>query len=184
VRAILLAVFCSGAAFAGDVKGKLAAAPPEGGAVVFLVPADPKAKLPAPKTSRVSQKGARFNPKVMAVQLGAPVDFTNDDWVTHSVYSKSPAKAFDLGLYEKNAKKVITFDQPGEIDLLCSLHPRMHATLVVVPSAWFAAVGDDGSFSVEQVPAGKYDLVLHPVGGSETRKSVEVPASGAVTAAF
>jgi plastocyanin len=163
------------------VKGT---AKPGADAVVYLVSQDPKAKLPAPKGSKVSQKGARFNPKVMAVQVGSAVDFTNDDWVTHSVYSKSAPKSFDLGLYEKNAKKVVTFDQPGEIELLCSLHPRMHATLVVVPSALFAPVADDGSFSIDQVPAGKYDLVLHPVGGAEVKKTVEVAATGAVTAAF
>jgi hypothetical protein len=174
------------AASAGDVKGKVAAG--DGGAadaVVYLVSPGDKVKLPVPRSSHVSQKGARFNPKLMIVQVGATVDFTNDDWVTHSVYSVSNPKKFDLGLYEKSAKKLVTFDQPGDVELMCSLHPRMRATLVVVPSAWFAAVADDGSIAIEGVPAGKYDAVLHRPGEpKDLKKSVDVPESGAVSVSF
>jgi plastocyanin len=183
MKCALYVVLASSVAAAGDLKGKVSGDGPFE-AVVWLAGAV-KEKLPPPKPAHVSQKGARFSPRVMAVQKGTTVDFTNDDWVTHSVYSVSATKKFDFGLYEKYAKRAVTFDQPGEIELLCSVHARMRAVLVVVPSPYFATVGDDGSFTIEGVPAGKYEAVLHKTGGAtELRKPVDVTEAGDATVIF
>ena len=47
---------------------------------------------------------------VLPVFKGTSVDFTNDDWVTHNVFSKSGPGEFDLGLYGRGESKGSRFE--------------------------------------------------------------------------
>ncbi|MGK3994699.1 beta-sandwich domain-containing protein [Sorangium sp. So ce1024] len=46
----------------------------------------------------------------------------------------------------------------GIIKLTCDLHPWMRGFVAVTDHPIFAVSGDDGSFTIEKVPAGKYKL--------------------------
>lgn len=148
---------------AGRVVGTLTTKPtgrlPE--TIVYLESSDPAYRCdPSSKPVTISQKGAQFSPTLLAVPVGTTVAFLNDEEtaVEHNVYSKSECKPFDLGLYRPGVSRAVTFDKPGPVHLLCSIHKNMSGTIFVSPTPYLATVGGDGRFAIENVPPGKYAL--------------------------
>jgi len=107
----------------------------------------------------ISQKALVFAPHVLGVVRGTTVDFTNDDNVAHNVSSPpgSPT-VFNLGLYGAGISKTVTFDNLGEVPLLCSVHPEMSAFVVVLQNPYFALTDKAGNFEIKNVPPGSYQL--------------------------
>ena len=178
-------VMLAASAHAGIVQGSLSV----GGAadaertVVYLEGLPPNA-VPDPKLARMSQKGARFSPALLPVLRGTTVDMTNDDWVSHSVFSKSTSRPFDLGLYAKGEKRTVTFDKIGVIEIFCAIHPRMNAVVLVLDNPFFTKPSADGTFSFGEVPAGSYTARYYRLGGQTAMQKVAVPPSGAAAVVF
>lgn len=129
--------------------------------VVYLESTDPQRRFDPPAGAVVvSQKNAQFSPSLVVVCVGQTVDFVNDEErpIEHNVFSQSPAQPFDLGLYRPGASKSVVFDKPGAVRLHCSIHRYMDAVVYVCPTPFHAKVGEDGSYSIENVPAGEYVL--------------------------
>jgi plastocyanin len=127
--------------------------------VVYLSPADPSKQFAVPKEPRkISQKGAQFSPSLLIICLGQTVDFVNDEdrLIEHNVFSNSPAKQFDLGLYKPGESRSVTFDKTGPVFLYCSMHRHMDGAIYVAPTPFFARVGDDGKYQINNVPAGDW----------------------------
>jgi plastocyanin len=147
-----------------------------GGAVVWLKRAD--GATPRPRATRVKavvQKDKRFVPHVLAVPVGATVEFRNDDQIFHNVFSLSKPNDFDLGLYKGGASKEQTFTSPGPVNLLCNIHSSMSGYVYVVPSPWFAQADASGRFTIKNVPEGKYVLeVWHEFSSKGARADVTV----------
>jgi hypothetical protein len=79
------------------------------------------------------------------------------------VFSSSPAKKFDLGMYEGGASRSVTFDQPGVVRVGCNVHPRMEAFVVVHSNRYVAVTDAHGAYTIPDVPAGTYQIrVWHP----------------------
>jgi plastocyanin len=147
-----------------------------GGAVVMLRRLD--GKTPKPRATRVRavvQKDKRFVPHVLAVPVGAIVEFRNDDDLFHNVFSLSKPNDFDLGLYKGGAERERTFDTPGPVQLLCNIHSFMNGYVYVVDSPWFAQADAAGRFTVKNVPAGRYELeVWHEWSSHSVKRELKV----------
>ena len=127
--------------------------------VVFLESADPSWKAPKPPEDvKVSQKGAQFAPRLVIVTVGQGVDFLNDEdrLIEHNVFSNSPAKRFDLGLYGPGQSKRVVFDKPGPVHLFCSIHRYMDGVVYVAPTPYTSRVDEKGRYRIENVPPGKW----------------------------
>jgi len=131
------------------------------GMIVYLEPADPSVQFPAPTEAAVmSQQNAKFSPPLLIISVGQRVDFLNDENrpIEHNVFSQSPAKQFDLGLWRPTTRKSVTFDKPGLVRLFCSIHRYMDGIIYVCPTPFFTTVGNDGSFTITAAPPGDYVL--------------------------
>ena len=104
-------------------------------AVVYLA-AVPGKTFPAPaEHAKIDQQNLVFHPHVVAVQVGATVDFLNSDAVLHNVFSPdSCADKFNLGTWPKGQTKSFTFKKECVATLLCKVHPEMEAFVVAVPT--------------------------------------------------
>ncbi|PZR06953.1 MAG: hypothetical protein DI536_29225 [Archangium gephyra] len=149
-----------------------------GGAVVVLRRTD--GATPRPRATRVRavvQKDKRFVPHVLAVPLGATVEFRNDDELFHNVFSLSKPNDFDLGLYKNGAQREQVFSTPGPVHLLCNIHAAMNGWLYVSDSPWYAQADGDGKFTVKNVPAGQYEAeVWHEWSTRPVKSTVKVGA--------
>lgn len=79
----------------------------------------------------ISQKGRTFSESALSVKKGDVVTFVNDDNIAHNIYSTSPAHEFNLGSQAPGTSSPVTFDKPGEITVLCAIHPRMKLAVTV-----------------------------------------------------
>jgi plastocyanin len=157
---IALAVAAPSLAAAGPVSGtgrtvtRPGVAPAT--AVVYAEPLDAAAPRTAERASLV-QKNKAFQPRILAVPVGATVTFPNNDPLFHNVFSLSAPEPFDLGLYRSGQTRTRTFTRPGTYRVFCNIHPHMTALVVVVPTAHVTTAGADGRFVLD-LPAGRYRL--------------------------
>jgi hypothetical protein len=149
------------------------------------------AKGPAP-TAPISlgQDNCMYRPRVQGAMTNQEVKIHNDDPTTHNVH------AFDMRTGE-GEESLFNLAQPkgaGEISrdtngyqvmkFKCDVHPWMLGFVVVSDHPYFATTGDDGSFKLDNVPAGKYTLeAWHEHYGMKTAE-VEVADKGTATADF
>ncbi len=148
--------------------------------VVYLEGArSPQARPPA---ERIVMRGKAFQPHVVVVPAGGSVAFPNEDPILHNAFSVSGENRFDLDLYKRPQSKAWVFPKPGVVRVYCNIHPQMSAIVVVADSTYYGKAGRDGSFSLLDVPAGKYLLKAWHERGGETSQAISVPAEGTASA--
>lgn len=157
--------------------------------IVWLSPVGdtPRPRLPQGRRFRIDQQNKRFQPHVLVVPVGSSVDFPNLDPIFHNVFSLFDGKRFDLGLYEAGTTRSVNFTRAGVCYVFCNIHPEMSAVVVAVDSPYYAATGANGSFTMADVPPGRYRLsVWHerfkPEDAAEYPKEVSL-SPGAATLA-
>ena len=170
---------------AGRISGRIVIlekdnkpSPDLGDAVIYLEgPASP-ATAAKPVTVEIAITDKTYAPHVVVVPVGSTVRFPNHDPFNHNVFSVSEPNSFDLGLYGRGEAKSHTFDHPGLVRVYCNVHPRMVAYVLVMENRYYAQPGTDGSFAIDNVPAGRYRLhVWHERIPSEVVK--DITAGGA-----
>lgn len=110
----------------------------------------------------MDQIDKQFSPAVLAVATGTAVSFPNRDDIRHQVYSFSPAKRFELRLYEGTPSEPVIFDRPGLVVLGCNIHDWMLGYVYITDDPWFAVSDEQGRIQLD-MPAGQYPSTLwHP----------------------
>jgi plastocyanin len=162
----------------GAVEGRVAVT--GGGAGDIYVYVDGRGPQGGHKAIEIKQEGRQFSPRVAVVQSGTNVTFPNLDSVYHNVFSNSPRNTFDLGTYQAGDKaRSVTVTGPGVVEVFCNLHQKMSAKILVVPNALYTKVRADGTFRLENVPAGPRRLVAWSPEAKPAAQRVEV--TGATT---
>jgi len=170
---------------AATVSGKVSFASKKGQnpvvteTLVWLEPLGGHVVHRQPATFQITTRGKTLIPHVLAIPIGSTVDFPNDDPISHNLFSLSPASTFDLGLYRKGTGKSHKFDTPGIVNVYCNVHPNMSAVIHVMPNAWYAFADAGGSYTIGDVPPGKYRIVAWNEQGGTTTANVDVTGSGA-----
>lgn len=145
----------------------------------------PSTNVVTVETKKVAQQGAVFLPHIMPVLVGTTVEWPNDDDIYHNVFSMSDAKRFDLGLYKGNPpNKRVTFDQPGRVDVFCSIHENMHCIILVLENPYFATTDGDGHYRISDVPPGTYKLKAWHERLPAEEREITVPTNGEVKMDF
>ena len=132
----------------------------------------------------IEQVGKRFVPTWAVVQRGTAITFPNRDNIYHNVFSLSSGNSFDLGLYSAGEAKTHTFNEPGEVEIYCNIHPQMAASALVVPNKLFAKLKGDGSFEIPNVPVGRRKVVAWAPGSRLTANWVDLNAGEAAQVDF
>jgi plastocyanin len=132
------------------------------------------------RTVEIAQKDRAFVPNFLAVQRGTRVSFPNGDPFLHNVFSPSPTSPFDLGSYRLGEKPgVVRLFNAGVVEVLCNMHAKMRANILVVPNRHYARVGSDGSFHLENVPVGARQVVAWTPDAKPHAESVALTPAGA-----
>ena len=131
--------------------------------VVWLTPlATAAGGIIAPSSShpqsQIAQINKSFDPHVLVIQVGTPVQFPNKDPFLHNVFSLFDGKRFDLGFYEAGSSKAVHFDRAGVSFLFCNIHPEMSGAVVAVDTPFFGMSDRSGRVTIQDVPDGRYQL--------------------------
>jgi len=133
----------------------------------------------------MDQKNMAFIPHVLPLLKGTTVDFLNSDMVQHNVYSPDAvADNVNLGTWLKGEVRPFTFNKLGVASMRCNVHVDMLAYVLVLQNPYFAKVNNDGSFSITNMPEGKYTLKLWNERYKAGDRQVEVKANATSTIEF
>jgi len=171
---IVLATATLARAGTGSIKGTVtggASNAPVANAVVMVD--GPPGTAPSARAV-IDQRDDTFVPHVLAIPAGTSVAFANSDPHLHNVFSASPAKKFDLGMYGQGEAKSVTFETPGVVRVKCNAHPKMEALIVVHANPYIAVTDAHGAYTITGVPAGRYDVRVWDERLGETRDLAEV----------
>ncbi len=165
--------------------------------VVMLKSDSLKGKSSGASTAPVvlDQKACEYIPQILAAQTGQTILVKNSDPVMHNVHTTPSAP----GNKEENKGQGagapdLKFVIPNQEDFLrfkCDVHPWMFAWVTVVDHPYYAVTGKDGTFTIKDVPPGKYTVeAMHrraalvpnsrPAQYKGVEKEIEVTADGAV----
>jgi plastocyanin len=184
--ALFVGLSLAASASAGTVKGRVQVVD-KGGRKVrdvsdVVVYVEGVKTRPRPGRATVTMKGKTFLPRVVAVAVGGTVDFPNQDPIFHNVFSVSGENRFDLDLYKRPKSGSWTFQHPGIVRVYCNIHPQMSAVVLVRDNPHFTKASADGSFVIEDVPAGKYALRAWQERAGEGSVDITVTASDETSA--
>jgi plastocyanin len=184
VRSFLAVALCvlASPALAGSVTGRVELFQKGGrratdlsDVVVYL---DGVKARPRPAREKMTMKGKAFLPRVAVVPVGGTVEFPNEDPIFHNVFSVSGENRFDLDLYKRPKSASWTFQAPGLVRVYCNIHPQMSAVVLVRDNPHFGRAAADGSFTLADLPAGRYTLKAWHERAGEVAQPVSVPADG------
>jgi hypothetical protein len=135
----------------------------------------------------LDQVGCHYAPHVIGVQINQKFRVVNSDPTAHNinVQPKQGNPSWNVSQPPSTPPIEKTFARPETlIPVKCNQHPWMKAYVGVLKHPFFAVSGADGSFTIKDVPPGKYTVVAwHEKFGEQTME-VTVPDSGAGTANF
>ncbi|MEZ6197223.1 MAG: carboxypeptidase regulatory-like domain-containing protein [Planctomycetota bacterium] len=118
--------------------------------------------FPLPEGSaRLVQDGCRYEPHVLAMRAGQPLDVVNADDTSHNVHFFSRRnEEYNFTQHRPKTTEIALHRPELDIPVRCAYHPWMGARVHVFPHPAFAVTGADGRFTIEGVPPGRYRLVV------------------------
>jgi plastocyanin len=125
---------------------------------------------------QLANKGGRFLPHVQVVRAGAPLEIINRDPVLHNTHGYQDGRTV-FNLAQPNQDQVIRkpLKKPGLVDVMCDAHDWMSGWIVVSPHPYVAITGDDGTYTLSDIPPGKYQLTAwhEKLGKKQVQVTVE-----------
>jgi len=83
-------------------------------------------------TQVIHQKGRIFSSENITIKKGERLAFLNDDSVPHNIYSASKGNEFNLGSQPPGASTDVNFNETGDVQVKCAIHPRMTMTVKII----------------------------------------------------
>jgi len=141
-----------------------------------LVTLEPTAGLPMPEgNALLDQFSKAFVPETLFVRVGQPVTFKNSEDQLHNVTvvrTRTGAGVFNTSQNQGDVYSH-TFEQGGEYDVTCDVHPGMRATIVASNSPYAVYADARGAFTFQNVIPGPYRLKVS-AGGRDAERTVDV----------
>ena len=108
----------------------------------------------------LDQRGCLYRPHVVGVRAGQTLSVTNSDPTTHNIHPMPKVnREWNVSQPPKGANIARVFARPEVmVSVKCNVHPWMKSWIGVMDHPYFAVTGDDGSFSIANLPPGDYTL--------------------------
>ncbi len=141
--------------------------------VVVYISAGAPAETTAPATPvTFDQKNCHYTPHVLAFQMNQELKVVNSDPTSHNIHPLPKInhewnKSQPPGTPPFSEK----FDKEEMIPVKCNVHPWMHGYFAVLKTSHHAVTGADGSFSLTNLPPGKYTITAwHEAYGTQAQE--------------
>ncbi len=139
----------------------------------------------------VDQKKCRFDPFFSVIANKNNLEVKNSDSVAHNIHGyelmgSKKRTAFNVNQPDKDSvlNKKVKLRRGTAMKIECDQHDFMHGFVFVAKSPYYAVVGADGSFTIDNIPPGTYTIKSWHGTLGEQESSVEVTAGGKATVDF
>jgi plastocyanin len=135
----------------------------------------------------IDQKGCLYTPRVVGLQTGQPLKFLNSDPTLHNVHGmpkNNPGWNFAMPKFVKQKETKDLTKPEVMVAVKCDVHPWMAGYVGVLPHPFFAVTKADGSYTIEGLPPGEYEIIAWQEKLGQQTSKVKVDAGGAATADF
>ena len=130
-------------------------------AFVYIKSGSGNLSAPIPHNSVIlTQQGCMYEPHVLGVIAGQPLQIVTPDPTTHNVHvTPKINKEWNVTQEPGSPSIMKMFTQPEiMIPVHCNIHPWMKAYIGVVSNPYFAVTDNQGGFAIKGVPPGDYTV--------------------------
>ena len=140
--------------FIVDADGNLA------NVIVYLEGVSYSGKTPSDPVT-LDQNGCVYTPHVQGMMVGQELLIKNSDATLHNIHGLPKINSeFNFAMPKVVKEKAIKIDKPEHaIYVKCDVHPWMKSYISVFDHPYFAVTDDNGSYKIENIPAGTYEVV-------------------------
>jgi Polysaccharide lyase family 4, domain II len=142
-------------------------------------------------TPEIRLENCQIGPFVTPVRNHHPFSIVSKDPVSHDIQGYSIEDPYTFEMFNKPmiaesiATKEIVFRKDHYIfRTQCGIHDFMQSWGMAVGNPYFAVTGPDGTFSIQDLPPGTYDVIAWHPHMKVHAQSVTVPANGKVDLKF
>jgi len=143
-----------------------------GNVVVYISAGDTETVPPPATPVSYDQEGCHYTTHVLAFRVGQEVKISNSDPISHNIHP--------LAKTNREWNKIqlpgvppfsYSFDREEIIPVKCNIHPWMQGYFAVLRTSHFAVTGEDGRFSLPNLPPGHYTITAwHETLGTRSKE--------------
>lgn len=136
------------------------------------------------KEAKILQKGCEFLPYIQIMQNDNNAAIINEDSVLHNIHTyeiigKAKKTVMNISQPDKGTiNKKVKLKRGVAMKIECDAHDFMHGFVFVAKNPYYARVADDGSYTIDNIPPGKYKVMAFH-GKLGTQKGKAKVAAGA-----
>jgi len=138
----------------------------------------------------VVQEGCKFSPFLGVMKNKQKISAINKDPVLHNIHTyeilgRVKKTVFNVSQPDQNTvTKTVKLKKGAAMKVECDAHDFMHSFVFVAKNPYFSVVAEDGSYKIDNVPAGKYKIKAWHGTLKDQKGKVEVAAGGTTTVDF
>ncbi|QYZ65093.1 MAG: hypothetical protein OI74_05030 [Gammaproteobacteria bacterium (ex Lamellibrachia satsuma)] len=138
----------------------------------------------------LDQKGCEFKPFLQVMKNETKIAAVNQDPILHNIHTyeiigRTKKTVFNVSQPEPNTvTKTVKLKRGSAMKVECDAHDFMHGFVFVAKNPYYAKVAEDGTFSIDNVPPGKYTIKAWHGTLKDQKSKVEVTAGGTANVDF
>ena len=141
--------------------------------------------------ANIDQKGCSFLPFFSIMTNDTIFEATNSDPVLHNIHTyeimgRAKKTVMNVSQPKQGAttKKKVKLKRGAGMKIECDAHDFMHGFVFVAKNPYYAEVAEDGTYTISDIPAGKYKVKAWHGTLGEKKVKAEVTAGGTATVDF
>ena len=141
--------------------------------------------------AKIDQKGCAFLPFFSVMTNDTNFEATNSDPVLHNIHTyeimgRAKKTVMNVSQPKQGAttKKKVKLKRGAGMKIECDAHDFMHGFVFVAKNPYYAIVADDGTYTLKDIPAGKYTVKAWHGTLGEQKGKANVAAGASATVDF
>jgi len=120
------------------------------------------------------QQGCRYATHVLALRVGQQIKISNSDPLSHNIHPLAKInREWNRIQPAQTPAFSYAYEKEEFIPVKCNIHAWMTGYFVVLRTSHFAVTGEDGHFTLPQLPPGKYTVTAwHESYGTQSKEIV------------
>jgi len=128
-------------------------------AVGYIEKIEKGKKIVRGQSTLMTQKNCMFGPHVFTIVKGTDLDILNFDPVLHNINTAiGGIQLFNKGQPNKDTTVTIRMRKVGQVAVTCDSHIHMQSYFSIFDHPYHAVTDDNGVFTIDNVPLGKYTV--------------------------